>query len=67
MLSKRYESTELDRRTLLHLSSGTHWSTSNDTSTHQVVGITIETSSKMYTPILDGLNKRYGPYAHFGY
>ena len=37
MLSKRYESTEVDRRTWLHLPSGTHWSTSSDT--HQVVEI----------------------------
>ena len=34
---KRYESTEVDRRTWLHVPSGTLWSTSNDT--HQVVGI----------------------------
>ena len=34
MLSKRYESTEVDRRTWLHVPSGTHWSTSSDT--HQV-------------------------------
>ena len=34
MLSKRYESTEIDRRTWLHVPSGTHWSTSSDT--HQV-------------------------------
>ena len=31
---KRYESTEVDRRTWLHVPSGTLWSTSNDT--HQV-------------------------------
>ena len=31
MPSKRYESTEVDRRTWLHVPSGTHWST------HQVV------------------------------
>ena len=31
MLSKRYESTEVDRRTLLHVPSGTPWSTSSDT------------------------------------
>ena len=37
MLSKRYESTEVDRRTWLHVSPGTHWSTSSDT--HQVVEI----------------------------
>ena len=48
MLSKRYESTEVDRRTWLHVPSGTHWSTSSDT--HQVVEIQIETSAKMYTP-----------------
>ena len=30
MLSKRYESTEVDRRTWLHVPSGTHWSTSSD-------------------------------------
>ena len=37
MLSKRYESTEVDRRTWLHVPSGTHWSTNSDT--HQVVEI----------------------------
>ena len=51
MLSKRYESTEVDRRTWLHVPSGTHWSTSSDT--HQVVEIQIETSTKMYTPFLN--------------
>ena len=30
MLSKRYESTEVNRRTWLHVPSGTHWSTSSD-------------------------------------
>ena len=34
---KRYESTEVDRRTWLHVPSGTPWSTSSDT--HQVVEI----------------------------
>ena len=34
---KRYESTEVDRRSWLHMPSGTHWSTSSDT--HQVVEI----------------------------
>ena len=34
---KRYESTEVDRRTWLHVPSGTHWSNSSDT--HQVVEI----------------------------
>ena len=37
MLSKRYESTEVDRRTWLHVPSGTPWSTSSDT--HQEVEI----------------------------
>ena len=44
MLSKRYESTEVNRRTWLHVPSGTHWSTSSDT--HQVVDIQKETSAK---------------------
>ena len=35
MLSKRYESTVVDRRSCLHVPSGTHWSTSSDT--HQEV------------------------------
>ena len=48
MLSKRYESTEVDRRTWLHVPSETPWSTSSDT--HQVVEIKKETSTKMYTP-----------------
>ena len=34
---KRYESTEVDRRTWLHVPSGTQWSTSSDT--RQVVEI----------------------------
>ena len=48
MLSKRYESTEDDSRTWLHVPSGTHWSTSSDT--QQVVEIQIEPSTKMYIP-----------------
>ena len=48
MLSKRYESTEVNRRTWLHVPSGTPWSTSSDT--HQVVEIKEETSTQMYTP-----------------
>ena len=47
MFSKRYESTEIDRRTWLHVPSGTPWSTSSDT--HKVVAILKETSTKMYT------------------
>ena len=35
IVSKRYESTEVDRRTWLHMPSGTPWSTSSDT--HQEV------------------------------
>ena len=49
MLSKRYESTEVDRRTWLHVPSGTPWSTSSDTH-HQVVEILKETSTKMNSP-----------------
>ena len=45
MLSKRYESTEVDRRTWLHVPSGTRWSTSSDT--NQVDEIKKETSTKM--------------------
>ena len=45
MLSKRYESTEVGRRTWLHLPSGTHWSTSSDT--HQVVEIQMKMCTKM--------------------
>ena len=48
MLSQRYELTEVDRRTLQHMLSGTYWSTSSDT--HQVFEIKIETSTKIYTP-----------------
>ena len=65
MLSKRYKSTEVDRRTGLHVPSGTPWSTSSDT--HQVVEIWIETTTKMYTPFEIGFGLQYGPYAHFGY
>ena len=50
MLSKRYELTEVDRRTWLHVPSMTLWSTSSDT--HQVVEILKQTSTKMYTPFL---------------
>ena len=45
---KPYESSEVDRRTKLHVSSGTHWSTRSDT--HKVVEIKQKTSTKMYTP-----------------
>ena len=48
MLSKRYESIEVDRRTWLHVPLGTRWSTSSDT--HQAGEIQKETSTKMYTP-----------------
>ena len=57
MLSKRYKSTEVDRRTWLHVPSGTPWSTSSDT--HQVVEIQKETSTKMYTPFKSGLNLKW--------
>ena len=45
MLSKRYESTEVDCSTWIHVPSGTHWSTSSDT--YQVVEIQIETSTEI--------------------
>ena len=48
MLSKRFKSTDVDRRTWLHVTSETPWSISSDT--HQVVEIKKETSTKMYTP-----------------
>ena len=48
MLLKRYESTEVDGRTWLHVPSGNHWSISSDT--RQVVEILNNTSTKMYTP-----------------
>ena len=48
MLSKRYESTEVNRRTWLYVTLRTPWSTSSDA--HQVVEIKKETSTKMYTP-----------------
>ena len=54
MLSKRYKSPEIDRRTWLYLPSGTQWYTSSDT--HHVVETEIKTSSKMYTPFLIGFN-----------
>ena len=54
MLSKRYESTEVDRRTWLNVPSGTPWSTSSDT--HHVVEIQVETSTKIYTPFSIGIN-----------
>ena len=46
MLSKCYESTEVESRIWLHVPSGTHWSTSSDT--HQVVEIYKDTSTTMY-------------------
>ena len=49
MLSKRYELTEVDRRTWLHVSSWTPWSSSSDT--QQVFEIKKETSIKMLTPL----------------
>ena len=91
MLYKGYESTEVDRRTWLHVlskiekvprgirgekSSKDMASSRNLVSTIGALAspkmgdgtrCQIETSTKMYTPFLFGLNKRYGPYAHFGY
>ena len=50
MFSKRYETTKVDRRTWLHMPSGTLLSTSSDT--HQVVELQKETSTKMSTHII---------------
>ena len=50
MLSKGYKSTEVDRITWLHVSSGILWSTTSDI--HQVIEIQKETSTKMYTTFL---------------
>ena len=47
MLSKRYELTEVNRRTWLHVPSGTPWSTSSDT--HQVVEIHRDFYLDVYT------------------
>ena len=56
MLSKRYESTEVDSRTCLHVPSGTHWSTSSDN--HQV-----KASTKMYVYWSNVLTERFSiPY-----
>ena len=49
MLSERYESTEVDRRTWLHVPSGTPWSTSSDT--YQVVEIKKSIIVSSYTGI----------------
>ena len=54
MLSKRYELTEVDRRTWLHVPSETPWSTSSDT--HQLVEIRKETFNYLYTPLWFGYN-----------
>ena len=49
MFPKRYESTEVDCRTWLHVPSGTRWSTSSNT--HQVSEVVeILKEIKMYTP-----------------
>ena len=47
MLSKRYESTEVDLRTRLHVPRGL---SGPPRDTHQVVEISKESSTKMYTP-----------------
>ena len=64
MLSKRYESTEVGRRTRFHVPSGTHWSTSMDT--HQEVEKK-ETTTMMNTLFSIGFESQYGSYAHSGY
>ena len=52
MLTKRYESTKVDRRTWVHVPSGTRWSISSDS--HQVVEKLKETSTKMYSHLKSG-------------
>ena len=47
---KRNESPKVKCRTWLHVPSGTRWSTSSDSHTHQVVEIQKEISTKMFTP-----------------
>ena len=47
-MPSKYEPTEVDRRTWLHVPSGTLWSNSSDT--NQVVEIQKETSTKVLTP-----------------
>ena len=56
MLSKTYESTKIDRRTWLHVPSGTLWSTSSGT--HQVSEVVeMLKGIKMYTPFsIDFIN-----------
>ena len=50
MLSKRYELTEVDRRTWLHVPSGTHWSTSSDT--RQIVQYVLHASYQILVTVL---------------
>ena len=57
MLSKRYESTEVDRRTMLHVPSRTLSSTSSDT--HQVVEIQIETSTRVNIPLFELIGTKH--------
>ena len=64
MLSKRRESTEVERRAWLHVPLGILWLTSSDT--HQVEEIK-ETCTKMCTTVLIGFNQQYGQHAYFGY
>ena len=51
MLFKRYESSEDDHRTWLHVPSGTHWSTSSDI---QINGTTAKSLLGLY---LNALNE----------
>ena len=52
MLSKRYESIEINRRNWVHVPYGTLLSTSSDT--YQVVEIQKKNTSKIYTPFYIG-------------
>ena len=46
MLSKRFKSIEVDRRTWLHVPSGTHWSTRSDP--HQVERLLLKANMNSY-------------------
>ena len=63
MLSKRYESTVVNRRTWLHVPSGTHWSSSSDT--HQVVEIPVWESLYRLEALL--ACSRLSTYKHFSH
>ena len=50
MLSKHYKSTEVDRRTWLHVPSGTPWSTSSDTKMRKTVIVCSHATDRLELP-----------------